>query len=246
MRHLKTPLAFLGFALLALLTAERVLCIRSLDGSQIVMVERNEAWKTAVFALGSFWRAEASFGCLPGVIRTLAVYAGGTKTNPDYRSLGDHAEAVQVDYDPKLINYRQLLDVFWASHNSTQVFGQGPDVGNQYRSIIFNNGTEEARMAATSKEKEQAKIKSSLVITQIEQLGAVYPAEYEHQKFELRRHPFLLQLMGNLPDEELVQSRLATKLNSYAAGLCPPATQKLMDSKINDILKKGWPILQEL
>lgn len=68
---------------------------------------------------------------------------------------------------------------------------------------------------------------------------------FDLQKFELKRHPFLLQLMGNLPEEELEKSSLAAKLNGYAAELCPPRMQKHIDAKINDIIKKGWPILRE-
>ncbi|CAN1758045.1 Peptide methionine sulfoxide reductase A5 [Linum perenne] len=137
--------------------------------------------KSAVFALGSFWRSEAVFGCLHGVVRTTVGYSGGSKAFPEYRSLADHAECVQVEYDPRMINYRQLLDVFWSSHDSRQVFGQGPDVGNQYRSIIFTNGTEESKIASVSKEKEQLKSRSSIVTTQIQQLATFYPAEPEHQ-----------------------------------------------------------------
>lgn len=204
----------------------------------------NRALKTAVFSLGSFWRSEAAFGCLPGVVRTLVGYAGGTKSNPDYRNLGNHAECVKIEYDPTLISFKQLLDVFWASHDSRQVFGQGPDVGNQYRSIIFTNGTLETRLAAASKEAEQTRIRSSIVTTQIQQLGTFYPAESDHQKFELKRYHFLLQLIGSMPEEELQKSSLATKLNGYAAELCPPKIQKQIDVKIDEILKSGWPILR--
>ncbi|OVA12626.1 Peptide methionine sulfoxide reductase MsrA [Macleaya cordata] len=239
----------LGFVLLSfVLMAGGVLSIRLPDriseaGKDPTM---NQPLKTAVFALGSFWRSEAVFGCLNGVVRTTVGYAGGAKTNPEFRSLGDHAECVQIEYDPKLVHFRQLLDIFWSSHDSRQVFGQGPDVGNQYRSIIFTNGTEEARLAAVSKEREQTKSRSSIVTTQIQQLGTFYPAEPEHQKFELKRNPFLLQLIGNLPEEELARSSLAAKLNGYAAELCPPNIQRQIDVKIDDILKKGWPILREV
>ncbi|XP_056176208.1 peptide methionine sulfoxide reductase A5-like [Syzygium oleosum] len=202
--------------------------------------------RTAVFALGSFWRSEAVFGCLGGVVRTAVGYAGGSKPNPEYRSLRDHAECVQVEYDPRLISYRQLLDVFWSSHDSRQVLGQGPDVGNQYRSIIFTNGTEESRLAALSKEREQTKSKSSVVTTQTQHLETFYPAEPEHQKFELKRNPLLLQLMGNLPEEELQRSRLAAKMNSFAAELCPPHIQKQIDAKIGDIIRKSWPLLRNV
>ncbi|XP_022133207.1 peptide methionine sulfoxide reductase A5 [Momordica charantia] len=205
----------------------------------------HQSLKTAVFSLGCFWRSEAVFGCLDGVFRTTVGYAGGSKLNPEYRSLGDHAESVRVEYDPKVTSFRKLLEVFWSSHDSRQVFGQGPDVGNQYRSIIFTNDTEESRLAAVSKEKEQLKSRGSAVTTQIQELGAFYPAEAEHQKFELKRNPFFLQLMGNLPEEELEMSTLAAKMNGYAADLCPPKIQKQIDAKINDIIKKGWPILRE-
>ncbi|ONK80200.1 uncharacterized protein A4U43_C01F15000 [Asparagus officinalis] len=189
--------------------------------------QRSGPVKVAVFALGSFWRSEAAFGCVPGVVRTSVGYSGGTKSNPEYRNVGGHAECVRVEYDPDVIQYKQLLDVFWANHDSRQVFGQGPDVGDQYRSIIFTNGTLEARLAAASKEREQTKSRSSI-------------------KFELKRNRFLQQLIGNMPDLELVTSSLAAKLNGYAAELCPPEIQKKIDSKIDDILKNGWPILRNI
>ncbi|PSS00489.1 Peptide methionine sulfoxide reductase [Actinidia chinensis var. chinensis] len=238
----------LCFSMVSILFADTALSIRFSDRiSQIPNDSPNQPLKTAVFALGSFWRAEALFGCLDGVVRTTAGYAGGSKPNPEYRSLGDHAESVQIEYDPRLINFSQLLEVFWTCHDSRQVFGQGPDVGNQYRSIVFTNGTEESRLAAVSKESEQTKSKSSIVTTQIRQLGIFYPAEPEHQKFELKRHPFLLQLIGRLPEEELERSSLVAKLNSYAAELCPNKIQEQIATQINDIIRKGWPlILNEL
>ncbi|GFY80444.1 peptide methionine sulfoxide reductase family protein [Actinidia rufa] len=224
----------------SILMADMALSIRFPDRiSQTPNDSPNRTLKTATFALGSFWRSEAVFGCLDGVVQTTVGYAGGSKPNPEYRSLGDHAESVQIEYDPRLINFRQLLEVFWSSHDSRQVFGQGPDVGNQYRSIIFTNGSEESRLAAVSKEREQTNSKSSIVTTQIQQLGTFYTAEPEHQKFELKQNPFILQLIGNLPEEELERSSLAAKLNSYSAELCPSKIQKQIDAKINDIIRKG-------
>ncbi|CAM8912206.1 unnamed protein product [Rhodiola kirilowii] len=102
------------------------------------------------------------------------------------------------------------------------------------------------RLAAVSKEREETKSKNSIVTTQIQQLGTIYPAEPEHQKFELKRNPFLLQLIGNLPEEELESSTLASKMNGYAAELCPPKTQRRIDAKINEIIRKGWPILKDI
>ncbi|XP_043710045.1 peptide methionine sulfoxide reductase A5 [Telopea speciosissima] len=237
----------LGFVLLSIFAADGALSIRLPERIPVgVNAPSNQPLKTAGFALGSFWRSEAVFGCLNGVVRTTAGYAGGTKSNPEFRSLGNHAESVQIEYDPKLIHFRQLLEVFWSNHDSRQLFGQGPDVGSQYRSIIFTNGTEEVRLAALSKEREQTKSRSSIVTTDIQQLGTFYPAEPEHQKFELKRNPFLLQLIGNMPEEELAKSSLAAKLNGYAAELCPLKSQRQIDAKINEILRKGWPVLREV
>jgi len=233
-------LACLGL-ILTLGSVGKALGIRVFEGSSETVIGEQQ-YKTGVFSLGSFWRGEAAFGCLPGVVRTTAGYSGGTKVNPEYRLLGDHAEAVQVEYDPKIIRYEQLLDVFWSSHDATQVFGQGPDVGEQYsRSIIFINGSDEAKLAAVSKEREQTKLMDNLVTTQIQQFETFYPAEPEHQKFELRRNPALLQLLGVFPEEEFARSSIATKLNSYAARMCPPSTQKAFDAKVQDVLK-SWSL----
>uniref|UniRef100_A0A1D1ZFH2 Peptide methionine sulfoxide reductase A5 n=1 Tax=Anthurium amnicola TaxID=1678845 RepID=A0A1D1ZFH2_9ARAE len=242
-----SPLLSLGLLALAILVVEKASAIRLPDRNPPPTIpDPHRHLEVAVFALGSFWRSEAVFGCLPGVVRTTVGYAGGDKANPDYRNLGDHAECVKIEYDPKRIQFKQLLDVFWSSHDSTQVFGQGPDVGNQYRSIIFTDGTLEARLAVLSKEREQTKSRDSIVTTQIQKLGIFYPAESDHQKFALKRNQFLLQMMGNLPEEELERSSLAAKLNSYSAELCPPKIQKQIDGRIDEVLKNGWPVLREL
>ncbi|XP_057858574.1 peptide methionine sulfoxide reductase A5 isoform X2 [Cryptomeria japonica] len=251
MMFLRMNLMFFGL-LLSLCVVKETLGIRLFEGGGNLGNKGSEVkdqqYKITVFALGSFWRGEAAFGCVPGVIRTTAGYSGGTKLNPEYRLLGDHAEAVQVEYDPKLIRYEQLLNVFWSNHDATQVFGQGPDVGDQYRSIIFTSGNDEAKLAALSKEREQTKIRDNLVTTQIQEFETFYPAEPEHQKFELRQNSLLLQLIGMMPEEEFARSSMATKLNSYAAGMCAPSIRKTIDAKVNDILK-SWPLsrlLQEV
>lgn len=192
---------------------------------------------TAVFALGSFWRGEAVFGCLTGVIRTTAGYTGGLKPNPEYRNTGGHAESVEVEYNSQIIRYEQLLDAFWSSHDPTQVFGQGPDVGDQYRSAIFVQGLEQESLASLSKEREEAKLKDGVLTTEIESLGVFYPAEPEHQKFELRRNPMLMRLLGSMAEEGLARSRLATRLNAYSAGMCPLSMRKSIDDMVKGYLK---------
>lgn len=217
-----------------------VAAIRPVEGA-----ERAGGTRVSAFALGSFWRGEAVFGCLPGVVRTRAGYAGGSKQNPDYHSVGDHAEAVEVEYDPSVIPFEQLLEAFWANHDPSQIFGQGPDVGPQYRSVIFIKTVEEANLAKMSRETEQLKSPHSEIVTEIQRLDVFYPAEAEHQKFELRRKPQLLQLIGDVSDEELTSSVLATKLNGYAADLCPPNMKKLLDTKVRPFMQNR-PSLEQV
>ncbi|KAG6556264.1 hypothetical protein Mapa_002205 [Marchantia paleacea] len=200
--------------------------------------------KLATFALGSFWRGEAVFGCLPGVVRTRVGYSGGLKVNPDYHNMGDHAEVVQIEYYPSVIRYEQLLDVFWASHDPTQTFGQGPDVGEQYRSIIFTQDGDEARLAGLSKQREQSRLAEQRVLTSINPLAIFYPAEAEHQKFVLRRKPLLLQLLGELSDFELINSTTASKMNSYVAGMCPQPVAKLIEAKVRPLLNSRPKLLR--
>ncbi|KAL2630444.1 hypothetical protein R1flu_015130 [Riccia fluitans] len=211
-----------------------------LKGKLVVEKQR----KVATFALGSFWRGEAVFGCLPGVVRTRVGYSGGSKINPDYHSISDHAESVEIEYDPSVIRYEQLLDVFWANHDPTQTFGQGPDVGEQYRSIIFTQGDEEFRLAALSKQREQTRLADQMVLTSIRALAVFYPAEAEHQKFVLRRKPLLLQLLGELSDFELMNSTTASKMNSYVAGMCPQSVAKQIEAKIRPLLNSTPKLLR--
>ncbi len=107
--------------------------------------------KQATFGAGCFWGVEAAFRRIPGVIDVAVGYTGGTLENPSYKDVctgrTGHAEAVLVDFDPAKVSYRQLLDVFWSSHDPTQLNRQGPDVGTQYRSAIFYHDPEQLAQA---------------------------------------------------------------------------------------------------
>lgn len=142
----------------------------------------------ATFAAGCFWCTEAVFKRLKGVISVRSGYTGGTIDNPSYEevSTGDtgHAEAIQVEFDPTVITYNQLLDVFWATHDPTTLNRQGNDVGTQYRSAIFYYNEEQKNQAEASKEKqEKEKRFSAPIVTQIIPFTVFYPSEEYHKDY---------------------------------------------------------------
>ncbi len=146
----------------------------------------NARTETATFAAGCFWGVEDVFMGLKGVIATEVGYTGGTTENPTYKDVCNkntgHAEALKITFDPSAISYNELLDFFWRMHDPTTFNRQGPDVGSQYRSAIFTHSEEQARAAAESKAKAQARFPKKIV-TVIEPAPVFYPAEEYHQKY---------------------------------------------------------------
>lgn len=146
----------------------------------------------ATFGAGCFWGVEASFRQLPGVIDAVSGYSGGTTVNPSYKDVctgtTGHAEVVEVTYDPARITYEQLLDAFWKMHDPTTRDRQGPDVGSQYRSVIFHHDEEQKRAAEASKAAQDAsKLYRGPIVTQIEKAGPFYEAEDYHQRYLEKR-----------------------------------------------------------
>jgi peptide-methionine (S)-S-oxide reductase len=146
----------------------------------------------ATFGAGCFWGVEAAFREVPGVVDVAAGYAGGHTANPSYKDvctdLTGHAEVVQVKYDPAKAPYDQLLDVFWSIHDPTQMNRQGPDVGAQYRSVIFFHTPEQEQAARASKAKLEASGKFRRPIaTAIEPAQSFYRAEEYHQQYLAKR-----------------------------------------------------------
>jgi peptide-methionine (S)-S-oxide reductase len=147
---------------------------------------------TATFGAGCFWSVEAAFARVPGVRSTAVGYAGGPLARPTYHQVCSgrtgHAEVVQVDYDPDEVTYPQLLDVFWAAHDPTQLNRQGPDVGSQYRSVIFVHDAEQEAAARASKvEREAAGRYKRPVVTEITPFSSFWRAEEHHQKYLEKR-----------------------------------------------------------
>lgn len=142
----------------------------------------------ATFGAGCFWHVEHLFANTKGVTSTAVGYTGGHLQNPTYEDVctdkTGHAEAVQIEYDPDQITYDTLLDVFWSNHNPTTLNRQGPDVGVQYRSVIFYH-TEEQKTTAEKSRKalEQSNRHGDSIVTEIMPASTFYRAEEYHQKY---------------------------------------------------------------
>lgn len=148
--------------------------------------------ETATFGAGCFWGVEETFRVLPGVLSTSVGYAGGLTENPNYEAvctdLTGHAEVVQVTFDPAVIGYEKLLDVFWKNHNPTTQNQQGPDFGSQYRSVIFTHSPEQKKIAEASKTALEASgAWKRPIVTQIVDAQTFYPAEDYHQQYLKKR-----------------------------------------------------------
>ena len=147
---------------------------------------------TATFGAGCFWGVEETFRQIPGVTKTTVGYTGGDTLSPTYEDVcsneSGHAEVVQIEYDPAVVGYDALLDVFWSNHNPTTLNRQGPDIGTQYRSVIFFH--DENQKAAA--ERSRAALDSSgkwnkPIITEIVPAVTFYPAEDYHQQYLAKR-----------------------------------------------------------
>jgi len=154
-----------------------------------------EGLESAVFGMGCFWGVERLFWGLPGVYTTAVGYAGGETANPTYEEvctgLTGHAEVVLVVYDPEVLDYDELLRVFWENHDPTQGMRQGNDRGTQYRSTIYTQSPTQAEQAEASRVAYQQRLKSAGygdITTEIREAPAFYYAEDYHQQY-LHKNP---------------------------------------------------------
>ena len=146
----------------------------------------------ATFGAGCFWGVEAAFRQVEGVTATAVGYSGGTTPDPTYREVCSgrtgHAEAIRVEYDPARVSYETLLDLFWDMHDPTTPNRQGPDVGTQYRSVIFFHTPEQEAAARASKERLQASGRHRrAIVTEIVPAPAFHRAEDYHQRYLEKR-----------------------------------------------------------
>jgi peptide-methionine (S)-S-oxide reductase len=144
------------------------------------------SYEKVTFGAGCFWGVEYVFRRVPGVVDVAVGYSGGTVPNPTYRDVCSHttghAEVAQVTFDPEQVSFEQLLDVFWAMHDPTQVNRQGPDIGDQYRSAVFTDSPEQQAAAEASRERAQTRFDRPIA-TEILPLDVFYPAEDYHQEY---------------------------------------------------------------
>lgn len=152
------------------------------------MNDKNPNLEVATFGSGCFWCTEAIFERVKGVVSVVSGYSGGTVKNPNYDEVctgkTGHAEATQITFDPKVVSYDELLEIFWKTHDPTTLNRQGNDVGTQYRSVIFYHNNEQKQKAEYYKNKlTEEKIWDKPIVTEITKFEKFYPAEDYHQEY---------------------------------------------------------------
>ena len=147
--------------------------------------------ETAIFGNGCFWCTEAVFQLLDGVMQVRSGYSGGETPDPDYKSvcigLTGHAECLEIVYDPAIISFEDLLEVFWKTHDPTTLNRQGNDIGTQYRSVVFYRTEDQKQIAKEYMEQlDKAGSFAKPIVTTLEPFTMFYPAENYHQNYYLQ------------------------------------------------------------
>lgn len=173
---------------------------------------------------------------MPGVLRTTVGYCGGEQADPTYRQMADHTESIQIEYDPAIVSYEQLLERFWADHDPT-----AQPLSRQYASILFYHDTAQREAAAASAQRLAAKL-GRTIRTELRAAGTFYPAEDYHQKYLLRQRPALVKALdgcggldstaaarlNGLLGGHIERGRLPAELE--AIGLAPADRQRILDA----------------
>ncbi|TWT16030.1 peptide-methionine (S)-S-oxide reductase [Planomicrobium sp. CPCC 101079] len=192
------------------------------------------SYERATLGMGCFWGPEARFGSLPGVIRTRVGFAGGTAPNPTYRNLGDHTETVEIDFNPEVLNFEDVLLHFWKNHYPNRDNYKG----RQYISLLrYHSG--EQKEAIDKVKAGMEKELGEAIETDIAPFNGFTLAEERHQKYYLKRYPKALDQLEILyPSPELlVDSTFAARLNGFVKGFGNREALKLEIA--------GWPIKEE-
>ncbi|MCW4004107.1 MAG: peptide-methionine (S)-S-oxide reductase MsrA [Candidatus Bathyarchaeota archaeon] len=178
---------------------------------------REKTLEIATLAGGCFWCTEAAFSIIKGVVRVEPGYTGGNVANPTYEQVSSgvtgHAEAAQIYFDPKVISYKEILEIFFSMHDPTSLNRQGADVGTQYRSAIFYNDEEQKVIAEKLiDELNKEGIWDKPIVTSVEPLKKFYPAETYHKDYYKKhpREPYCMAVIA--PKLAKLQARFVDKI----------------------------------
>lgn len=207
------------------------LTIRLIEQGLEINVENPQ---TATLGMGCFWGPEARFGSLPGVLRTRVGFSGGTALNPSYREMGDHTETVEIDFDPAILSFEEILLHFWRNHYPNR----DEYKGRQYISLIRFHGPLQEQAAGKIKRQMEQEIGEEIE-TDIAAFTDFTPAEERHQKYYLKRYPKAVEQLAPLyPHSSLLNdSTFAARLNGFAKGF---GNREKLKSEI-----AGWHIAPE-
>jgi len=213
---MKQFLRVISISIFGLITITQLSCAqggsaKKTDVKKIEMTAPKDK-ATAVFASGCFWCTVHIFEAIPGVDSSIAGYAGGNTKNPTYKEVGSettgHAESVLVFYDPKVVSYDELLNVFFLSQDPTTPDQQGPDRGSSYRSAIFFETAEQQNLAKSSIEKyNKSGMFKKPIVTEVKKLDAFYRAEEYHQHYIINNPNDGYVQNVSLPRFELFKSK---------------------------------------
>lgn len=199
------------------------------------MHSRIKKTETATFGMGCFWSPDARFGHLPGVIRTRTGFAGGIKENPTYRSMGDHTETIEVDFNPEMISFENILHIFWNHHTSTNRVAYGE---RQYMSILFYHSDQQKESILKVKKKLEED-RNEEIETKIVPYTCFTLAEDRHQKYYLKRFPKAFErLQAHYPSPKaFTDSTLTARLNGFVKEF------GTLNGIQNEV--KGWEISED-
>uniref|UniRef100_A0A914N7F5 peptide-methionine (S)-S-oxide reductase n=1 Tax=Meloidogyne incognita TaxID=6306 RepID=A0A914N7F5_MELIC len=166
----------------------------------------------AYLGMQCFWGSESTFALLPGVLKTRVGYSGGTSPSPTYQNIGDHTEIVEIQFNPELTKFKEIINLFYSKHNFTL------PQKTQYKSVILYVDEEQKKIALEEMEKAKEKYnKNTIFYTFLQKFEKFYQAEDYHQKYWLRCENNIFKEL-NLSNSQLINSTLATKINGYLGG----------------------------
>ncbi|MEF8836854.1 MAG: peptide-methionine (S)-S-oxide reductase MsrA [Candidatus Bipolaricaulota bacterium] len=226
----------LSFTLLVLIILANLVGVTAVaaegksEKAEIPLIDKREYENVheATFALGCFWGVESKYGAVPGVIRTRVGYAGGAKEDPTYHDLGDHTESVQLEFNPEVVSYEDLVEIFWESHDPSS-----RSYSTQYANILFYHNDYQQKVAERTKQEFEEK-RDKKVHTQVRPIEEFYPAEPYHQKYRLKQSSQFIGVLGDIyPDsEDLRDSTAAARLNGFLAGHGTPDQVEKLAGKL--------------